>query len=145
MSVAPMLYEVTETPALAAVLKDLLTQEGWGAEELARRSGLAAKTVSRLLNGRTTEPKRATVAALAAALNVDESALVGPRPERQQTQLDRIEGMLRELLQAVEPASGEGARDAGAGLREFADWTQRELDRDREHPEEPDASEGSGR
>jgi transcriptional regulator with XRE-family HTH domain len=146
MSVAPKLYAVTDDPALAAVLEQLLAREGWKGEELARRSGLSAKTISRILNGHTTEPKRPTIVALAAAFDVDEAIFTGPRPERQQTQLDQIEASLRRIEAAL--ATGPAADadrgeldDAPRQLRALAQRLQDQIPPS-SHPER-DAAQGT--
>jgi transcriptional regulator with XRE-family HTH domain len=97
---------------LAEVVGNLASTKGWSNEELARQAGLSTKTISRVLSGKTAEPRRPTIQALAAALDVDEAVLApraaySPNP----TQLDRIERMLTELLAVVAPTRPEGAAD----------------------------------
>jgi transcriptional regulator with XRE-family HTH domain len=85
-------------------LVQLREARAWNQEDLAHESGLSVKTISRFENGRH-DGRRSTLKALAAALGVDESDIVGAPPaplglgERNGSgdQLDRIEQLLVEL------------------------------------------------
>jgi transcriptional regulator with XRE-family HTH domain len=93
-------------------LVQLREARAWNQEDLAHESGLSVKTISRFENGRH-DGRRSTLKALAAALGVDESDIVGAPPaplglgERNGSddQLDRIEQLLvanSERLEALE-------------------------------------------
>lgn len=78
---------------------------GLNQEELASNAKLSVKTVSRFENGRH-DGRRTTVRALANALNVSESDILGPPPsplglDAAPTQMDRIETMLRAVCDAL--------------------------------------------
>lgn len=87
----------------AAQLRDA---KGWTQDDLARETGLTAKTISRFENGRN-EGRRDTVRRIADALGVDEHELIGTPPDPLglggPSQLDRIEAMLAELLDKQTP------------------------------------------
>lgn len=109
--------KLTRVPneGLPQVVGNLAASKGWSREELARQAGLSVKTISRILSGKTADPKRPTIQRLATALGVDEGALI-PRSTfaAQPSQLDRIERMLTELLAVVAPTRPEGADDRTA-------------------------------
>lgn len=82
-------------------LAQLRDAKGWSQEDLARKTELSVKTISRFENGRH-DGRRDTVRRLVDALEIDEVDLIGPPPDplglNQPTQLDRIEAKLDELL-----------------------------------------------
>lgn len=94
-------------------LAALRESQGLGQEELAHLAGISVKTISRFENGRH-DGRRSTIRALAKALNVNEHDIVGPPPDplgMGESQLDRIEDLLREVLQLLEPEPDEELSD----------------------------------
>lgn len=82
-------------------LAQLRDAKGWSQEDLARKTTLSVKTISRFENGRH-DGRRDTVRRIVDALEIDEADLIGPPPDplglNQPTQLDRIEAKLDDLL-----------------------------------------------
>lgn len=83
----------------------LRESKGLTQEDLAHKAGLTTKTISRFENGRH-EGRSGTITAIARALDVDYSDLVGTPPAPfalgdDVTQMDRIEAKLDALLDAL--------------------------------------------
>lgn len=86
-------------------LVSLREARGWTQPDLAHESGVSIKTISRFENGKH-DGRPSTIKALARALEVDQFAITGPPPaplglgtqNGAADQLDRIEAMLRQLL-----------------------------------------------
>lgn len=107
--------------ALAIRERLLLSQE-----DVAQKTGLSVKTISRYENGRH-EGRRDTSRRIAEALGVPVEELVGEPPAPlglgQETQLDRIEAMLNEILDRMEhnqlslPTPEDVVAAAGGGQR----------------------------
>jgi transcriptional regulator with XRE-family HTH domain len=96
---------------LARRVAELQSQKGWTNEQLAYRSGLSVKTISRVLNGHR-DSRGATVRALADAFDVPEGELRGvttiaPATNRDPDQLDRIEAKLDRVLQLFDDTDAE--------------------------------------
>lgn len=66
--------------ALRERLQAELTRLGWTAYDLERESGVPQPTTQRFLSGRHGEPRRATIASWAKALDVSETYLMGLEP-----------------------------------------------------------------
>lgn len=109
-----------------ALLRDA---RGWSQEDLAHEAGISSRTVSRFETGRH-DGRRGTVRAIAKALAVAESDILGPPPEplglgRDNGQLDRIEAKLDVLLQLV---TGSDPREAL--VQELQDAVERHSQRE---------------
>lgn len=86
-------------------LAQLRDAKGWSQEDLSRETGLSVKTISRFENGRH-DGRRDTIRRIVEAVGVSEADLVGQPPDPlglgEPSQLDRIEGVLTDLLERVE-------------------------------------------
>ena len=115
-SVAVSLQEAVEEHRRQTAQRLIAFREArsWSQEDLAYNSKVTIRTISRLENG-TTEARRGTIRALAAALGVNEVDILGTPPAPlglgglevvgRSTQLDRIEALLLEVLNRLpEPA-----------------------------------------
>jgi transcriptional regulator with XRE-family HTH domain len=93
------LHIVPGDQTVGEVVRRLAVLRGWSSEELARQAGLSAKTVFRIVGGKTAEPRRPTLRALATALGVDETELLSqPAYRAEPSQLDQIERKVDEVL-----------------------------------------------
>lgn len=97
---------------LAKRLKELRRYKGWTEADLWHASGVSIQTISRLENGHTTDPRENTLLSLAKAFKVSRDDLAGPRlspeevDEATQTQLDRIEAAVNEVLSRLRGDDG---------------------------------------
>jgi transcriptional regulator with XRE-family HTH domain len=95
--------------------------QGWNQEDLAHHSGLSVKTISRFENGRH-DGRRSTIRNLTEALGVTERELLGPPPDPlglgAESQLDRIEAKLDQLLLATLSPDEDDAIDAAAAVED---------------------------
>lgn len=71
-------------------------EKGWTAEVLAHRSGVSWRTISRIENCESKDPREHTLQALAAAFGVGVEALTGPR-----LRLDSPESPFEEVLRKL--------------------------------------------
>lgn len=100
-------------------LAELRDAAGLNQEELAHLAGISVKTVSRFENGRH-DGRRSTVRAIAKALKVNEHDIIGEPPPvlgMGESQLDRIEKKLDDLLALATPQSPAEVAEAAAQRR----------------------------
>lgn len=114
-SVAATILLVTEEQrrGMAARLAQRMDERNLTNALVAQQAGVAEKTVSRILNARH-EPRGTTIEKVAVAVGYTPDEFRGPTPPPlglgAETQLDRIERMLEELLKQV----SQPAEDASA-------------------------------
>jgi len=76
------------------------SEHGWSQEDLAYRTGLAVKTISRMENGHN-EPRGATARVLADNLGLPIADLLAAG-DAYETQLDRMEAVMAEMAATIE-------------------------------------------
>jgi transcriptional regulator with XRE-family HTH domain len=95
---------------LAERIEHELQAKSLSREALAHRAGVSEKTVKRLLEQKTDNPRPVTIRRLAEALEVDPTVL-RPPPELEADQLNRIERKLNRLLEWAEGRTIEEIED----------------------------------
>lgn len=67
---------MSEPCMLGKFIEAAMSRRGMNLEQLAQRSGIAARTLYHVINGETPDPRNSTIAALADALQIPAGRLV---------------------------------------------------------------------
>lgn len=108
-----------EAKRIGRLVASLRLKQGWSQETLAHESGVSVSTVSRAERG-VHDLEAENVRKLASALGVEPSTLTAV-PAEVETQFDRIERKLDELLTLMRGDTDAGVVSAAAPLLEVAE------------------------